>query len=177
VKLVERFSLWSGAAGLIPLPFIDLAVVGGVQIQMLRRISQIYRVPFSENRGKALIVSLAGSVIPASSGLGAASMTKSVPVVGTAMSVVVMPALSAGVTYAIGMAFIRHFASGGTLLDFDPAEYREFIKAQKELWRTRPRKFARAAAQGATASQRQAAMRSGRRIPVPRRNWRDYFPH
>ena len=47
VKLVERFSLWSGAAGLIPVPFVDLAAVGGVQIQMLRRISQIYGVPFS----------------------------------------------------------------------------------------------------------------------------------
>jgi hypothetical protein len=41
VKLVERFSLWSGAAGLIPVPFVDLAAIGGVQIQMLRRISQI----------------------------------------------------------------------------------------------------------------------------------------
>ena len=63
-------------------------------------------------------------------------MMKSVPVVGTAMSAIVMPALSAGATYAIGMAFIQHFASGGTLLDFNPAEYREFIKAQKELWST-----------------------------------------
>jgi len=41
VKLVERLSLWSGAAGLIPVPFVDLAAIGGVQIQMLRRISQI----------------------------------------------------------------------------------------------------------------------------------------
>ena len=62
VKLVERFSLWSGAAGLIPAPFVDLAAVGGIQIQMLRRISQIYSVPFSENQGKALIASLAGSM-------------------------------------------------------------------------------------------------------------------
>jgi hypothetical protein len=29
------------------------------------------------------------------------------------------------------MAFIQHFASGGTLLDFNPPDYREFIKAQK----------------------------------------------
>jgi hypothetical protein len=28
--------------------------------------------------------------------------------------------------------FIQHFASGGTLLDFNPPDYREFIKAQKE---------------------------------------------
>jgi uncharacterized protein (DUF697 family) len=137
VKLVERFSLWSGAAGLIPVPLVDLAAVGGVQIQMLRRISQIYNVPFSENRGKALIASLAGSMIPASSGLGAASIIKGVPVVGTAISAIAMPALSAGATYAIGMAFIQHFASGGTLLDFKPPDYREFIKAQKALRSTR----------------------------------------
>ena len=137
VKLVERFALWSGAAGLIPVPFVDLAAVGGVQIQMLRRISQIYNVPFSENLGKALVASLAGSMIPASSGIGAASILKSVPVVGMAISGIVMPVLSAGATYAIGMAFIEHFASGGTLLDFKPGDYREFIKARKEMWRSR----------------------------------------
>jgi hypothetical protein len=32
----------------------------------------------------------------------------------------------------IGKVFIQHFASGGTLLDFNPPDYREFIKAQKE---------------------------------------------
>ena len=48
-----------------------------------------------------------------------------------------MPVLSAGATYAIGMAFIEHFASGGTLLDFNPRDYREFIKAQKEMWSSR----------------------------------------
>jgi uncharacterized protein (DUF697 family) len=136
-KLVERFSLWSGAAGLIPVPFVDLAAIGGVQIQMLRRISRIYSVPFAENRGKALIASLAGSMIPASSGIGVASIVKSVPFVGTAISGIVMPVLSAGATYAIGMAFIQHFASGGTLLDFNARDYREFIKAQKENWSTR----------------------------------------
>jgi uncharacterized protein (DUF697 family) len=130
-KLVERFSLWGGAAGLIPVPFVDLATVGGVQIQMLGRLSRIYDVPFSENRGKALIAALAGAMLPASSGLGAASLVKSVPIAGSVVSALAMPTLSAGATYAIGMAFIEHFASGGTLLDFNPPYYRDFIKAQK----------------------------------------------
>ena len=135
MKLVERFSLWSGAAGLIPVPFVDLAAVGGVQIQMLRRISQIYDVPFTENRGKSIIAGLAGSMIPASSAMGTASLIKGLPLVGTLVSAIAMPALSAGATYAIGMAFIQHFSSGGTLLDFKPGSYHEFIKAQKEMWR------------------------------------------
>jgi hypothetical protein len=45
--------------------------------------------------------------------------------------------LSAGATYAIGKAFIQHFESGGTLLDFNPPDYREFVKAQKEMWESR----------------------------------------
>lgn len=135
-KVVERFALWSGLAGLIPLPFVDAATVGGVQIEMLRRISRIFDIPFSKNMGKALIAGLAGAMIPASSAVGAASVVKGMPVIGTAVGVVAMPGLSAGATYAIGMAFVQHFASGGTLLDFSPPDYRDFIKAQKQAYRS-----------------------------------------
>ena len=136
-KLVDRFALWSGVAGLIPVPLVDVATVGGLQIQMVRRISQIYDVEFSESRGSALIASLAGSRIPATSGIGAASMLKAVPIIGTIAGGFVMPVLSAGATYAIGKAFIQHFATGGTLLDFNPPDYREFIRAQRDLWDSR----------------------------------------
>ena len=136
-KLIERFALWSGVAGLLPIPFVDVAAVGGLQIQMLRRLSQVYGVPFSENRSKALVASLAGSLIPAASGIGAVSMLKTVPIVGTIAAAIVMPTLSAGATYAIGKAFVQHFASGGTLLDFNPPDYRDFVKAQMEMWQSR----------------------------------------
>jgi uncharacterized protein (DUF697 family) len=104
---------------------------------MLRRLSQIYDVEFSENRGKAVIAALAGTMIPATSGMGAASALKAVPILGSIASGFVMPVLSAGATYAIGKAFIQHFESGGTLLDFNPPDYREFIKAQKQMWDAR----------------------------------------
>jgi uncharacterized protein (DUF697 family) len=135
-KLVERFSLWSGVAGLLPVPIVDLAAVGGVQLQMLRRLSQIYAVPFSKNRGKAIVASFAGTMIPASTGLGMASLMKAVPVAGTAIGALTAPALSVGATYVIGMAFIEHFASGGTLLDFEPPDYQEFIKSKAEMHKT-----------------------------------------
>jgi uncharacterized protein (DUF697 family) len=94
-------------------------------------------VQFSENRGKALIASLAGTMIPVTSGMGAASALKGVPLLGMVASAFVMPVLSAGATYAIGKAFIQHFESGGTLLDFNPPDYKEFIKAQKQMWDSR----------------------------------------
>ncbi len=138
--LVDRFSVWAGVAGLIPLPFVDVLAVGGLQLQMLRRISQLYDVQFSENRGKAVIASLAGTMIPVTSGMGAASALKGVPLLGMVASAFVMPVLSAGATYAIGKAFIQHFESGGTLLDFNPPDYKEFIKAQKEMWDSRSKR-------------------------------------
>jgi uncharacterized protein (DUF697 family) len=155
-NLVDRFAVWAGVAGLIPVPVVDMLAVGGLQVQMLRRLSQIYEVPFSENGGKALIASLAGTMIPATSSMGAGSALKAVPFVGWIVSGFVMPVLSAGATYAIGKAFIQHFASGGTLLDFNPPDYREFIKAHRDMWDSRAR-ASRAAAAGAETTDGQAA--------------------
>jgi uncharacterized protein (DUF697 family) len=135
-QLVDRFSLWAGAAGLLPVPWLDVAAVAGVQLQMLRRLSELYGVPFSENRGKSIIASLAGSLIPASTAtsvaMTAGSLVKTVPGIGTTIGTLTMAPVSAAATYIIGKVFIQHFASGGTLLDFNPPDYREFIKAQRE---------------------------------------------
>ena len=140
-ELVDRYSLYSGAAGLIPVPLIDVAAVGGLQLVMLRRLSEIYNVPFTDNRGKAVIASIAGSVLPASTAtttaMTAGSLAKGIPGVGWVVGALTMPVFSACATYVIGKVFIQHFASGGTLLDFNPPDYREFIKAQKQKFEAR----------------------------------------
>jgi uncharacterized protein (DUF697 family) len=151
-KLVDRFAIWSGVAGLIPLPVVDVLAVGGLQVQMLRRLSQVYGIDFSENRGKAVIAALAGTMIPATSGMGAASALKAVPIVNLLAAGFVMPVLSAGATYAIGKTFIQHFETGGTLLDFNPPDYREFVKAQKEMWDSRTKRSGASTTTGAATT-------------------------
>jgi uncharacterized protein (DUF697 family) len=167
-EVVDRFSLWSGAAGLIPVPLVDMAAVSGVQLMMLRRLSEIYDVPFSDNSGKSIIASLAGSVLPASTATSGAmtigSLVKGFPGIGSLVGALSMPVLSAGATYVIGKVFIQHFASGGTLLDFNPPDYREFIKAQKEKFsaRSAPPSSAGQPGQAArTASSKGAAATGG----------------
>lgn len=76
-------------------------------------------------------------MIPASSGIAAASTLKAVPLFGMVVAGFVMPVLSAGATYAIGKAFVQHFESGGALLDFNPPDYHELIRVQKEMWDSR----------------------------------------
>ena len=154
-QLVDRFSLWSGAAGLIPLPLIDVIAVGGVQLQMLRRLSEIYGVPFTDNRGKSVIASLAGAIIPASTATTTAmtfsSLIKGVHGFGSAIGALTMPVYSAGVTYVIGRVFMKHFASGGTLLDFNPPDYREFIKQQQAKFKSQQAKWRGTASAGSSS--------------------------
>jgi uncharacterized protein (DUF697 family) len=129
--LVDNYTLWAGTAGLIPVPVVDALAVGGVQLHMLRRLSQIYDVAFSENSGKVMLASAAGAAIPWSSAFGIASALKAVPLLGSLVSGFAMPVLSAGATYAVGKTFIKHFESGGTLLDLDASHYREFVRAEE----------------------------------------------
>lgn len=132
--MVNRYAAWAAAAGVIPIPIVDVFAVGGLQLRMLRKLAEVYDVPFSDNAGKSVIAALVGGAIPAGAApvtaIGLASALKFVPLIGTALASMSMPALSAAVTYAIGRVFIRHFASGGTLLDFNPSGYREFMRAQ-----------------------------------------------
>ena len=48
--------------------------------------------------------------------------------------------------------FIQRFASGGTLLDFNPPDYREFIKTQREKLGTRSGAVRPAASSAAPAT-------------------------
>jgi uncharacterized protein (DUF697 family) len=131
LKTVRTYMWWSMGAGLIPVPFADLAAVTGVQLKMLNEISKLYGIAFQENRGKAVVGSLIGSIVPGTLAFGAlGSALKAVPVIGTFAGAPAMVLFCGASTWALGKVFIQHFESGGTFLDFDPDEVREYYKAQ-----------------------------------------------
>ena len=95
-KLVDRFSLWSGAAGLIPLPIVDIVAVGGVQLEMLRRL--VGHLRRSVCRKSRQIAHCEPGRIGASRqyrynhrAMGITSALKSIPGIGTAISAFTMP--------------------------------------------------------------------------------------
>lgn len=126
LKVVKNNMWWSMGAGLIPVPFVDLVAVSGVQVRMLAQISKIYGMEFQESRGKALIGALVGSIAPGAVSCSViGSMLKAVPVVGTLVGASGMAAFCGGSSWALGKVFIQHFESGGTFLTFNP----EAVKA------------------------------------------------
>ena len=117
------------AVGLIPIPFMDFVGVTGVQLNMMRKLARIYKIPFSKDMVKNLIGALIGGSFPASFGPRiASSVTKAVPVIGFGLGAISASALSGACTYAIGKVFSRHFAEGGTFLCFNPDTARAFYE-------------------------------------------------
>ena len=133
LKTVKNYMWWTMGAGLVPVPILDLVAVSGAQLKMLAELSKIYDVPFEKNRGKAIVGSLVGFVLPHSLSYGIVfSLLKAAPLVGSVAGGSSMVLLSGASAWALGKVFIQHFESGGTFLDFDPERVREYFKAQFE---------------------------------------------
>lgn len=133
LKTVKNYMWWSMGAGLIPVPWVDLAAVAGVQLKVLAEISKIYGVPFQENAGKAAISSLVGFVLPHAMAFGAVgSLLKAIPVVGVLAGAPAMGLFAGAYTWALGHVFIQHFESGGTFLTFAPEKVKEYFQARFE---------------------------------------------
>lgn len=132
-KLVKNYMWFSMGAGLIPVPFIDLATISGVQLKMLCDLSKVYDIPFSENKGKSIVTALLGSIVPNSLvGSSVGSLLKMIPVIGTVMGGISLSIFAGAATYAIGKVFIQHYETGGTLLDFNPTEMNDYFKTKFE---------------------------------------------
>jgi uncharacterized protein (DUF697 family) len=128
VNRLLRYHVWTAmGVGLIPFPITDLLALTGVQLNLLRKLAQVYHVPFRKDLARSIIASLAGGVIPVAASPGiVASIAKTIPVLGQTVGVVTMPMIAGATTYALGKVFIQHFASGGTFLTFDPARVKAY---------------------------------------------------
>jgi uncharacterized protein (DUF697 family) len=117
-------------AGLVPIPVFDFVAVTVIQLEMLRRLSNLYGVKFVEHAGKNIIGSLVGGGVPSVGSPLVASIVKVIPIVGSTLGAVSMPVIAGATTYAIAKVFIQHFESGGTFLTFDPKAVKKYYQEQ-----------------------------------------------
>jgi uncharacterized protein (DUF697 family) len=128
--LVERYARYSAAAGLVPVPIIDMVTITGVQVAMLRALAGLYGVPFSQERGRALVAALLGGLMPTLAGHQIlTTVAQRLTIVGTLFGMASVSGFAVAATYAVGRVFTAHFESGGTLLDLDVDTARQRVKA------------------------------------------------
>ena len=136
-KLVKHYTYWAAGVGIVPVPLLDFVAVAGVQVKMLSELSEKYGVKFSKQKAQKIIAVLIASVGAPTLLTGTvASVVKIVPIIGVVAGNLAFSVVASASTYALGKVFIQHFESGGTFLDFDPAEtrayyYEKFKEGQK----------------------------------------------
>lgn len=127
--IIRNHVIWSMGAGLIPVLVADIFAVSALQLDMIRQMCRVYDVDFSETQGKAIVTSLTSSTLAR---IGAGSLVKIIPGVGSLIGGATVSIFAGASTYALGEVFKKHFESGGTILDFDPARLRKYYKEKFE---------------------------------------------
>ena len=133
-SIIRNHVILSMGAGFIPLLLADILAVGALQLDMIRQLCRVYNVDFKETQGKAIISALTSSTLARA---GARSFIKLIPGLGTVLGGATVSVFAGASTYAVGEVFKKHFASGGTILDFDTDRlkkmYQEKFEKGKEM--------------------------------------------
>jgi uncharacterized protein (DUF697 family) len=108
-SVVERHQMYSGLGGLFPVAALNVASVTAVNLRMVKRLCDVYGVPFERDKARTIIIGLMGGAAP--SGLAAAASTTLLHVMPAAGAVgmAVSSIAAATLTRRIGMSYLERF--------------------------------------------------------------------
>ncbi len=128
-RIVRDHVFWSITLGFIPLPWLDILTITGVQLNMLSRLCLYYKQPFSREIGSIHLAAVFGGVNTGFLGrMTIYTMGGFFPL----LKFISLPAIAGTLTYAVGKVFIHHFELGGTFLNFDAEKMREHFLREQE---------------------------------------------
>ncbi|WP_434390358.1 YcjF family protein [Melittangium boletus] len=132
--IIRNNTLWSAGAGtfVIVFPYMDVVAAAAVQIKMLKNLSDLYEVKFSEGLAAKVVSAIVMGMGGALAGDAVMRIVNFIPGVGRALSAVSAPLMAAAFTHALGQVYVVHLESGGSLLDFDPKQMQGRFKEQYE---------------------------------------------
>jgi uncharacterized protein (DUF697 family)/predicted GTPase len=132
VPIILGYSSLAATAGAIPIPWVDLFILPGIQTQMIRHLAQYYGQPLSAGRFLELASSLGVGILVRQ---GVRELVKLIPVVGS----VAGGALAGTSSYALGKAFCFYYSAVHEGHVPRPEELRHYYKEQlveaERLWR------------------------------------------
>ena len=130
--IIKRHVIFAMGAGFIPVPVLDIAAVTAIQLDMIKQLCKVYGQDYSETSGKAFVGALTSTTLARMTAHTVGSIFKVIPVIGSALGGATVAAFSGATTYAIGQVVARHFDTGGSILDFDSDDLKEFYEEQVE---------------------------------------------
>lgn len=144
-QIVRNYVIIVAIVGAFPSPFVSGMAVKVLQTRMLYLLCKAYKVSFSENLAKGIILVIAAGLVGAGFSRALSLAIPRGSPLGIATHSAAMAIGSGAETYAVGYIVRRHFENGGTLENFDhnvPKEelqqlYRRGMVAAKQAVVTR----------------------------------------
>lgn len=132
-QTVKTWSSWAAAAGLVPMPTLDLTAIAAVQVKMVYELCKIYDVSYKEEWVQSVVTGVAtSSVTVLLSGQVSGAVLRFIPYVGPILSTLIQPTLAFASTYALGQVFIKQFESGQSLGSITVESVRDSYNKQTE---------------------------------------------
>lgn len=132
VPMIIGYSSMAATAGAVPVPFVDMVLIPGIQARMAQHLAGIYGQPMTAERFKELAAAIGVGMV---SRQLARQATKFIPVVGSAVGA----AVGGASTYALGHALCYYFQASceGHVPDAARLKsyYQEQYTAAEELWK------------------------------------------
>lgn len=122
--------------GFVPVPLVDFLGLSALQLELIRSLAKAYGVEFKKERAKSIISALCGGFLTTAGVPLAASVFKSIPVIGPVAGAASISIMGGASTYALGWVFDRHFRKGGNLVDFDAEEAKAYFKTKVDEGKT-----------------------------------------
>ncbi|HJZ57900.1 MAG TPA: DUF697 domain-containing protein [Gemmataceae bacterium] len=102
IPLIQGYASLAATAGAIPVPFVDLFMIPGIQGKMVNQLAQVYGQPMTAERFKQVAASLGIGLVARQA---MREVAKFIPYVGS----VVGAAVAWASTYALGRAFCYYY--------------------------------------------------------------------
>jgi len=126
-KLIRNSTMLSLAAGLEPVPLVDIPIILGTQVRLVLRIATLYGEPLGASYAREMITTVASGLLLR---YLAEEAAKAVPFGGDLVS----GAIAAAGTWAIGQVALEYFEGGKRL---SPQQLRSMYKRVYDTFRER----------------------------------------
>jgi len=100
--IIVAYSSMAASAGAVPIPFVDLALLPGIQTRMVHHLAKVYGQPMTAERFREVATSLGLGILARQA---VREVTKLIPYVGS----VAGAAVAWASTYALGRAFCYYY--------------------------------------------------------------------
>ncbi len=136
---IKNHAITAMGIGMLPAPGVDLVALTVVQLNLMRKLGDLYGQQMTDNAGKKVLSALLAGYLPMAVAAPAASLLKFIPGVGTAAGVLAQSSIAGATTYGIGKVIFNHLSQGGTFnnigketlkdLGDEAREGKDFIKS------------------------------------------------